>query len=143
MPTKIGWLVENRVIYSQSWNVLDTPMLEAHADFILELLEQEQDTSVYLVIDTLKLVKFKTDIVKLKAQTQRYLTHPRLIWNIDVTRHVKNQMLGNVVSNIAGIKWKTCDNLIVALSHLNEIDESLPALDTTCLTTFEPLKVIH
>ncbi len=142
MPTQVGWLIENRVLYSQSTGAIDMDLVIQHADFLVELLSNGQTTDIHLIIDSLKLTKFRVDIVKLNGQTKRYLEHPRLKCNIDVTRNVKNQMLGNVVSDMAGVRWAHYETLEAALNFLNDFDETLPPLDTNLLTTFKPLKEI-
>lgn len=142
MSIKVGWLLTDRVIYSQSIGALDIDAIEEHADGVLELLNNDKTTDVYIIIDTLKITKFRVNVVTLNELTKRYLTHPRLKCSIDVTRHIKNQMLGNVVSDMAGIQWSHVETLEAGLQYLNTFDETLPPLEMTLFTAFQPLKEI-
>lgn len=142
MVIKIGWLIEDRIIYSQSTDMIDVDSITKQADFLAELLNDGKTSDVYIIFDSLQLNKFRVNIVNLKEQTQRYLAHPRLKCNVDVTRNIKNQMLGNVVSDMAGIRWTHCQTLDCALQYLQELDDTLLDLNTALFTTFKPLKEI-
>jgi|GEM_PF-3193547 len=140
MPTQVGWLIENCVIYSRSTGVIDETLINHHADCLVEMLNNGESSNVHIIIDSLRLVKFRIDIVKLNQQTQRYLKHPRVVSNTDVTRNVKNQMLGNVVSDMAGVKWAHCQTLAQALQFIQKQDDTLPPLSIDLFDNFKALK---
>lgn len=142
MPTHVGWLLPNRILYSQSIGVIDEPIVMAHADYLLELLNDGNQNTVYLIFDTLQTTQFKVNLATLKQSTSRYLSHPRVVYSIDVTTHVKNQMLGNVVSSLAKVQWIHLQTLDAALTHFSGLDETLGTLTVELFEQFVPSRTI-
>lgn len=136
MPTKVGWLIPDRVIYSQSIGSIDEYIVKEHAAYLLDLLNASNQEDVYLIFDTLHTTSFKVNLAVLNQATSLYLNHPSVVHSIDITRHIKNQMLGNVIASLAEIKWRHFQTLEDGLSYLSECDESLDTLDISSIQQF-------
>lgn len=143
MPADIGWLVAERVLYSRSWGIIDINTVESHADFLITLLDSGDTPNVYLLIDTLDVTQFDVGLKILNRQVHRYLTHKRLICNIDITQNTKNQMLGHVVSDIAKIQWTNVRTLEQAIDYVSSLDTTLATLDVSLFDIFTPLETFE
>lgn len=143
MPVEVGWLITERILYSRSWDDVDLDLVQRHADCILDFLNSGHTTLVYLIIDSLAVTSFDVELQKLNLQSRRYLTHKRLVCSIDVTESTKNQVIGHVVSGIAGVHWKYVATLDEALQYIILLDNNFDDLDTSLFDNHIPEKTIE
>lgn len=142
MPAEIGWLVEERILYSRSWGDIDIYIVQRHADCILEFLNSIYSTPVYLILDSLAVDAFDVELQKLNLQARRYLGHRRLACSIDVTQNTKNQVLGHVVAGVAGVNWTYVTTLDEALQYIMLMDDSFKDLDMRLFDDYTPQKTV-
>ena len=143
MPAELGWLVEERILYSRSWGDIDIFLVKRHADCVLEYLNSGYSTPVHFIIDSLDIDSFDVELQKLNLQSRRYLTHRRLVTSIDVTHNIKNQVLGHVVSGVAKVNWTNVRQLEDALDYIMLMDDHLQDLDLSLFESFVPKKIVE
>ncbi len=128
MSSKVGWLVEGRVIFVETENEVSIDELQDINNFIAELMEQSDAPLVHVIVYN-HAAKIPLNVIQLQNVSRPVQGHPRNGWNIFVS--ASNGLVDfamNAVSQVFKTRWRQVSSFEEALAFLQSVDQSLPAL---------------
>ena len=133
MPYKLTWLVENRVLYVRYFGVFTREDLENSLAESVAMRDQanvvngDDGPLVHTVSDVLRMEGQTVGLTDAQ-QTLRALRGQRAGWSVYVSDNRAQRFMSAVGHQLAGMRFRSFNNLPAALAFLQEADPTLPAL---------------
>jgi len=125
MPFKVSWLVEKRVIFSQTSGYLTTDDLITH-NSVMEEYARVGENLVHIISDSTDVTGMNVGLRDL--QKIRFPALPNLGWAISISPKPMERFFASVMMQLTNKRGRQFATLEEALRFLQEIDETLPPL---------------
>lgn len=126
MSIRIGWLVENRVLYAELEGAVSQSTLKSTVEQLTVLLDQSSESCVHLVSNFSQLESIPLDIPSLASISMSLTNHPKMEWAIMVDMHQNIfQQIASIVGRITRAKYHFTDSLENSIAFIAYKDESL------------------
>lgn len=122
---KVSWQVEQRIILAHISGDYSTENMVDCNQTIYQYLD-EGNKPVHLIIQIEDLKKYPTELLTIKASSEKILKHPAIGWMFLVGfNNPFARFLSATVGQLSKLQFKHVSNLDEALQILRRVDDSL------------------
>jgi hypothetical protein len=126
MSIDISWHVNKRVIHIVVQGSI-TPEDIDNVNATMVNLIDNGEAPVHIIADASAMSQFPTNL-KVLWQKHGYLSHPDVGWVILVNSNQLVKFLGNLVTSMAKVRYRTVNTRTEALDLLSHLDPNLPTV---------------
>lgn len=139
MGYEVTWYIPGRVVIATVSGTILAEEAEACSAEMAQLIQEGEGPLVHLLVDTMNMERFPTNLNLLNRSASKHLWQPKLGWTIVITTNSTTRWISGIITQVARVRFRMFPALNDGVLFLADQDptvrEQLPARNKVTTNT--------
>lgn len=131
MGYEVSWYIPGRVVLATVTGTISPEEAEACSADMAQLIQEGEGPLVHLLVDTMNMERFPTNLNLLNRSASKHLWQPKLGWTIVISTNSTTRWISGIITQVARVRFRMFPTLNEGVLFLADQDatvrQELPA----------------
>ena len=125
MGYKVSWYIPGRVVIATVSGTILAEEAEACSAEMAELIQEGEGPLVHLLVDTMNMERFPTNLNLLNRSASKHLWQPKLGWTIVISTNSTTRWISGIITQVARVRFRMFTTIEEGALFLADQDPSV------------------
>jgi hypothetical protein len=106
MGYEVSWYIPGRVVLATVTGTIAPEEAEACSAEMAQLIQEGEGPMVHLLVDTMNMERFPTNLNLLNRSASKHLWQPKLGWTIVISTNSTTRWISGIITQVARVRFR-------------------------------------